>query len=157
MLPPFFQSLPVWVCGTFMCVCVCVCRRERDREGWGYQSPQGVVAGGIHRCLLPLSDNSGVIQARVGRPVLGPWWSTMAFRNSFQPSIHLIPIQHWSTPYTHPCSERERERERVITEPWSILKDLSLSTNYRKAPPNMKNSSKQAAEHFPSTAGEGWV
>lgn len=35
-----------------------------------YHGPQGVVAGGIHRSLLPLSDNSGVIQAGVGRAAL---------------------------------------------------------------------------------------
>lgn len=65
---PISTCVSVW----YSHVCMCVCRRERDREGWGYQGPQGVVAGGIHRCLLPLSNNSGVIQARVGRAVLGP-------------------------------------------------------------------------------------
>lgn len=40
-------------------------------EGGGYPNPQGVVAGGIHRSLLPLSDNSGVIQAGVGQAVVG--------------------------------------------------------------------------------------
>lgn len=76
MLPPP-PPPPISTCVSVRCihtcVCVYVCSRERDREGrGGYQSPQGVVAGGIHRSLLPLSDNSGVIQAGVGRAVLGP-------------------------------------------------------------------------------------
>lgn len=47
---------------------MCVCAGERDREelGRGPGGPQGVVVGGIHRSLLPLSDNSAVIQARGG-------------------------------------------------------------------------------------------
>lgn len=48
-----------------------MCRSESNREGEGYPNPQGVVAGGIHRSLLPLSDNSGVIQAGVGQAVVG--------------------------------------------------------------------------------------
>lgn len=50
---------------------MCVCGGERFANGRGYQSPKGVVAGSIHRSLLPLSDNSGVIQAGVGWAVLG--------------------------------------------------------------------------------------
>lgn len=41
-------------------------------RGGRYQSPKGVVAGGIHLSLLPLSDNSAVIQAGVGQAVVGP-------------------------------------------------------------------------------------
>lgn len=54
------------LCGTIICACVCVGKRKRLGGAVGYHSPLGVVVGGIHRSLLPLSDNSGVIQARVG-------------------------------------------------------------------------------------------
>lgn len=68
MLPPF----PISTCVSVRYIHMCVCVEERATgRGGGYQSPQGVVAGGIHRSLLPLSDNSGVIQAGVGRAVLG--------------------------------------------------------------------------------------
>lgn len=110
MLPP---PLPISTCVSvryihmYMYMCG-VCSREREREGRGVPWSLGCSSWRYSSLsLLPLSDNSGVIQAGVGRAVLGPWWSTMAFRNSFPPSIHLIPIQCWSTPCTHTHAHRE--------------------------------------------------
>lgn len=63
----------------------------------------------------------------------------MAFRNSFPPSIHPIPIQCWSTPCTHPCTQRDSLHSH---DPYS--KTVTIHKN-------MKNSSKQAPEHFSLT------
>lgn len=47
--------LPLSTCVSVWYIHVYVCRSERDREELGHQSPQGVVAGGIHPSLSSLS------------------------------------------------------------------------------------------------------
>lgn len=113
-------SLPVWMWRTSMSACG---RQKRQGGAGGTQSPQGVVSGSIRPSLSsPVTDNSGVVQPRVGWAALGPWWSTMAFRNSFHHSTQHSSNSHSAlvcTLHSHPSTKR------VITELRSLLPDPS--------------------------------
>lgn len=144
MLPP--PSLPVHQCAVYSYVCV----QKRDGEGQGIPESPGCSSWRYSSLsLLPLSDNSAVIQAGVGRAVLArdeaPWPLEIHFHPAFISFSFSVGLHPTLTPI---------QLESIITEPWSILIHPSLSTNYKKkAPQNMKSSSKQATEHF-SLTGE---
>lgn len=129
MFPP--PSLPVCQCAVYSYVCV----QKSDREGQGISESPGCSSWRYSLLsLLPLSDNSGVIQAGVGRAVLGLWWSIMAFRISFPPRIHLILIQRWSTPYTHTHTTWECHYRAMI----HTHRSISIHQLYKKSLPKFE-------------------
>lgn len=135
-------SLPVSVCSTFICMRA---KAKSTGRGRGQRSPQGVVAGGIHRSLsshwviilvLFRQEWDGLCRARDEAPWpleihFHPAFISFSFSAGLKPA--LAPVQP----------------ESVITKPWSILREPTLSTNYKKAPQHMKNSSKQQQSTSP--------
>lgn len=145
--------LPVWMCTTITCVYVCVCRRQSGEREGELGVPESPGCSSWRYSSLSLSSLWVIILVLFRQEWDGQCWACdeapWPLEIHFHPAFISFPFSASLHPTLTPM-----HTERLITEPWSILKDPSLSANYEKAPPNMKNSSKRAPEHFSSAAGE---
>lgn len=102
---------------------VCVLKWKWQGGGSGYQSPQGVVAGGIHRSLSLSLSSFWVIILVLSRQE----WDRQCWPSDEAPwplEIHFHPA-FISFPFSgsRQTALTPVHTQRLITAPWSILKN----------------------------------